>query len=200
MPAKTRTLAGWGSVLPMVAIGMLGACSSVQTISLAYTPATNVAPVAGASRVSLDVVSQDKRAQVKDQVGTIRGSSRRIVADNDVADLVRKGIEQGLKDEGFVLAAGGLVVTVELQNFYCDASLGPTAAVAFTVRARTGAGRTLYSHYYEGAGRAGILQSADNCKVALEQALGAAINQVIEDKALQSALLAAANPPAPGKS
>jgi uncharacterized lipoprotein YajG len=173
----------------MIAFALLAACAE-QRISLDYKPATNIAPVVGADRVSLDVVSQDKRPQFKDQVGTIRGSSRKIVADADVADLVRSAIEHGFKAEGFVLAAGGLVVTVELQNFYCDASLGPTAAVAFTLRARTGAGRTLYSRYYEGAGRAGVLQSADNCRVALEQAVGGAVGQVIEDKALQAALLA----------
>ena len=66
---------------------------------------------------------------------TIR-SSKRIVVDTDVADLVRGAVEQGLKAQGFALAAGGLVVTVELQNFYCDFSFTISAGVAFTLRVR----------------------------------------------------------------
>jgi hypothetical protein len=171
--------------------GALAACGT-ETISLASPRAAAVAPVAGAERVSLDVVSQDKRPQFQDRVGTYRGTTnRKIVADNDVADYVRGGIEQGLKAEGFVLAAGGLVVTVELQNFSCDASIGTTAAVAFTLRARTSAARTLYSRYYEGSGSAGTFKAASNCKAALEQAAAAAVDQALGDKALQSALLSA---------
>jgi uncharacterized lipoprotein YajG len=175
----------------MIALGLLSACSTERTLSLAQPPAPNAAAVAGAGQVSLDVVSQDKRPQYRDRVGTMRGSNVKMVADTDVADFVRSAVEGALKAEGFVLAAGGLVVTVELQNFYCDASTNPTAAVAFTVRARTGAGRTLYSHHYEGTGRSGFLQTADNCKAALEQAVGGAIRQVTDDKTLPAALLSA---------
>jgi hypothetical protein len=171
--------------------GALAACGP-ETISLAPPRTAAVAAVAGAERVSLDVVSQDKRPQFQDRVATYRGTTnRKIVADSDVADYVRGGVEQGLKAEGFVLAAGGLIVTVELQNFYCDASIGTTAAVAFTLRARTGSGRTLYTRYYEGSGSAGTFQAASNCKAALEQAAAAAVDQALRDKALQSALLSA---------
>jgi uncharacterized lipoprotein YajG len=200
MLGKKRTVTDWGRALSIIAIGcMMAACSSEQRISLAYAPATNVAAVAGADQVTLDVVSQDKRAQFKDRVGTVRNSYTKIVADNDVADLVRGAVEHGLKAEGFVLAAGGLIVTVELQNFYSDSTLGTTASVAFTVRARTGAGRTLYSRYYEGKGSAGVFQTAENAKAALDQAVGNAVNLVIEDKALQVALLSAASTPPAGK-
>jgi uncharacterized lipoprotein len=184
--------------LSIVAIGCaLVACTGEERISLTYAPAPNVAAVAGADQVTLDVVSQDKRAQFKDRVGTVRGSSRRIVADNDVVDLLRGAVEHALKVEGFVLAAGGLIITVELQNFYCDYSFGTTASVAFTARARNGAGRTLYTRYYEGAGKgsSSLFQTAESAKEALEQAIGNAVNQVIEDKALQAALLSAASTP-----
>ena len=182
----------WAAKFAAIGIlGLVAACGTKPPISLTQPPAPAVAPVAGADRVGLDVVSQDKRPQYKDRVGTIRGSNARVVADTDVADFVRSAVESALKAEGFVLAAGGLTVTVELQNFYCDAGTNPTAAVAFTVRARTGAGRTLYSQHYEGSGRSGFLQSAENCKAALEQAVGSAVQQLADDKALPAALLSA---------
>jgi uncharacterized lipoprotein YajG len=150
----------------------------------------------------LDVVSQDKRAQFADRVGTIRGSRRMIVVDTDVTDLVRGAVEQGLKAQGFVLAAGGLVVTIELQNFYCDFSFSVSAGVAFTLRVRDKAGRTLFTHYYEGTRSEGssLFQSTETCKPAFERAIQHAVSQVMDDKALQAALLSASvkTPPAKG--
>lgn len=182
------------AVLIAAIICALAACGREEKISPSYTPLTGVAIVPGADRVSLDVVSQDNRATLKDRVGTVKQPWMRVVADNDVAALVRGAIARGLKDQGFVLAAGGLIVTVELQNFYGDYSLGADASVAFTLRVRDSIGRTLYTRYYEGSGKAGlglIFQAADRIKTALEQATGNAVKQAMDDKALQRALLSA---------
>jgi uncharacterized lipoprotein YajG len=182
----------WATKVAAIGIlGLVAACGTRPPISLTQPPAPTVAPVAGAGAVRLDVVGQDKRPQYRDRVGTVRGSNAKVVTDTDVADFVRGAVEGALKAEGFALAAGGLTVTVELQNFYCDAGTGPTAAVAFTVRARTAAGRTLYSQHYEGTGRSGFVQSDENCKAALEQAVGSAVRQLADDKALPAALLSA---------
>jgi uncharacterized lipoprotein YajG len=183
--------------LPVGAIRLaLSACQTDFPLSLAY-PQTRVAALPGAENVSLDVVGEDKRSEFKDRVGTFRGSYKRFVADNDVTETVRSAVEHGLKDQGFVIAAGGLVVVVELQNFYCDCSNTARASVAFTARARDGGGRRLYSHYYEGSNTVGgsLMQmpetTAANAKSALEQAIGAAVSSMMEDKAMQGALLAA---------
>jgi len=176
----------------LIACG-LAACGREERISLVYTPPASDAVIPGADRVSLDVVVRDQRAQFTDRVGTLRGSSKILVADNDVSELVRGAIAHEFEGQGFVSAAGGLIATVELQNFYCDYSISTVANVAFTIRVRDLAGLTLYSHYYEGTGNdsSGIFLSAASAKGALEQAIGRAVKQVGEDKELQVALLTA---------
>ena len=189
MPAGTVRLI---MSIMMIACG-LAACGREERIALVYMPPASDAVVPGADRVSLDVVVRDKRAQFTDRVGTLRGSSKILVADNDVSELVRSAIAHEFEGQGFVPAAGGLIVTVELQNFYCDYSMSTVANVAFTIRVRDLAGLTLYSHHYEGTGKdsSGIFLSKTNAKAALEQALGRAVKQVGEDRALQLALLSA---------
>jgi uncharacterized lipoprotein YajG len=196
MDAKSDMAGSCGPSLSLLAlVCVLVACTHEERISLSSPAPANVAPVAGADRVSLDVVTQDKRAQFADRVGTVRSNSKRIVSDGDVADLIRSAVEQGMKAQGFVLAAGGLIVTVELQNFYCDRSWSTSASVAFTLRARDNAGRTLYARYYESTGKEGatLAQGADDCRLAFERAIQSVVKQVIDDKALQTALLSAAS-------
>jgi uncharacterized lipoprotein YajG len=173
-------------------VGLVAACTHEERVTLS-PPVVNVAPVSGAEQVNLDVVSQDKRVQFKDRVGTLRSSSMRIVADADVADLVRGAVASGLQKQGFALTAGGLILTVELENFYCDIYYATSASVSFTLRVRGDAGRTLYAHHYEGAGSAGsaIFDRNAAAKKALEEAVGAAIDQVMQDRSLQRALLSA---------
>jgi uncharacterized lipoprotein YajG len=191
-------MVGWNACRYALCAAALAvaACGDRDTrISLAPMPAPAVGIVAGADRVALDVVKQDKRAQFQDRVGTFRGEGlRKIVTDTDVADYVRSGLARGLAAEGFVLAPNGLVLTVELQNFYCDYTTNGTGArVAFTLRARTPAGRTLYSKYYDASGVGGgsIFDPGERARTALEQATANAVKQALDDKALQAALFGA---------
>ncbi len=176
--------------LVALAAGLLAACSS-PPIALDAPAMPAVSAVAGAGAVRLDVVGQDKRSQFSDRVGTYRILTRGpVTAGNDVTDYVRSAVASSLTAEGFVPAAGGLVVIVELQNFYCDVgTFTTTAAVAFTLRARTLAGRTLYAHYYEASAIAGSGGSSGNCKAGLQQATAEAIRKVALDQDLTAALV-----------
>src|SRR5476651_2013271 len=136
---------------------LLSGCSSTIDVSFENSRLPGVAVVPGAERVSLDVVARDARVQFKDRVGTLRHNAQKIVANNDVADLVRSSVEQLFKDQGFTVAAGGLIVTKEVQNFYFDSNFGSTSSVIFTLRARDLTGRTLYSHGYEGSAEGGLV-------------------------------------------
>jgi uncharacterized lipoprotein YajG len=183
--------------VPMCLIAVIActqAACSERRISLAYTPPGNVAAVPGASQVTLDVVGLDKRMQVKDRIGEFRGSPLRVVAEKDVPVLVRGAVAGALTDQGFFLASSGLVVTVELLNFYCAYEYRAKATVAFALHVDDAAGRTLYTGAYDGASVAGgpySLHPIDQVTTALDQATGEAIKQLIEDKALQRALLSA---------
>ena len=187
-----------GMVALSAAIG-LSACVE-RPISLSYVPPSPSAAIPGAEKVKLDVVAVDKRAQFMDRVGTANGA--RIIADGDVKELVRSAIERELTARGFSVAAGGLVVTVELQNFYINYTFSSSADVAFSIRVRgnSGAGPSLFSHYYQSTSKThGTFESAKaGSKACLEEALAGAVKQVMDDRNLQAALLsAAASPPAP---
>lgn len=187
-----------GEAMAVASAITLAACGAQQPISLAYVPATTSVAIPGAEKVRLDVVAVDKRTQFTDRVGT--ADRRRIVADGDVKELVRSAIERELTARGFIVAAGGLVITIELQNFYIDYTLSSSADVAFSIRVRgdAGAGPTLYSHYYASTSKTHAAFGSANAgsKESLEEALASAVKQVMEDRSLQAALLSgAAKPP-----
>jgi uncharacterized lipoprotein YajG len=180
---------------------LLAACNSLseESVAIAYVPSSAPAAVPGAENVSLSVIAVDKRAQLRDRIGTKRAvNTARLLAANDVIDLVRSAVEQDFKAEGFVIGSGGLTVTIDVQNFYNDfrsegAFPSALANVAFTLRVKDGAGATLYTRFYEGNGKVENVfnQSADTAKVALQQALANAVRQVTEDQALQAVLQSA---------
>jgi uncharacterized lipoprotein YajG len=175
----------------MFAIALAG-CGGNIDIVLDSPRLPGVAVVPDAASTSLDVVARDARVQFKDRIGTLRHNSQKIVADNDVVDTVRSAVESVLKDQGFVLAPNGLIVTVELQNFYFDSNFSTASSVIFTLRVRDLSGRSLYVHGYEGSSTGGMVMSfgvGEKAKRELKAALEDALKKVNEDTALQKVLL-----------
>ena len=185
-----RTVGCLGLVIAFAVL--LSACGDPTVrVSLVYAPTHTPDVVPGAGAVALDVVNQDKRVQFKDRIGAVRGG-RNIGTDSDPSELVRGAVEQELKGQGFVVAPGGLVLTVELQNFFCDYGFASSINIGFTIRLRDASGRTLYSHYYEGGANSGDVLTFDMkgaVKKLVEQALAQALDLVAGDKSLQRALL-----------
>jgi uncharacterized lipoprotein len=179
----------------------LTACNTIidEKTSIDFVPSSVPGILPGAENVSLSVVAVDKRTQYRDRISSKRTAVGTIVTPtNDVIDLVRRAVEQEFKAEGFVIGDGGIAVTVEVQNFYTDfpmpgLTMSAAADVALTLRAKNSADVTLYSRFYDGTGKVDPIfnESAANVKIALQQALANAIQQMVEDKALQSALLSA---------
>lgn len=195
-------------------LASLGACAlSEDKVPIDYIPPEATAPVAGAAAVKLEVTTTDQRVQYRDRISVKKNmygmEMARIMATNDVVDLVRSGVEQGLKAEGFAIGPGGLAVTIELQNFYNNFRAGvasgmAVAEVAFALKVRNAAGVLLYSQFYSATNTDDgiVLAAGTNAKPSLEKATTLAIKQMLDDKALQDALIAtAAKPgarPAPG--
>lgn len=179
-----------------------GACAlSEDKVAIDYIPPDAPAPVTGAPAVTLEVKGADERAQYRDRVSVKKNGygmeMARIVATNDVVDLVRSAVEQGLKAEGFAIGSGGLTVSIELQNYYNNFRAGlatgmAVSEVAFALKVRNPAGTLVYSQFYSATNtNDGIfLASGANAKASLEKATTLAIKQVLDDKALQEALIA----------
>jgi uncharacterized lipoprotein YajG len=178
----------------------LSACSNLrdESVAIEYKPESSpVAVVPGAEKVEVYLVGVDKRVERTNNVATKEGIfAAQVSASNDVVEVVRSAVEQGIKSEGFVIGGGGPVITVEVQNVHNayrpDGFSNATRAnVAFTLRVKNAIGATLYSSFYEGSGKTSyfIDESADEAKASLEQALAVAIRLVTTDNALSAALL-----------
>src|SRR5690348_14433078 len=90
----------------VLAAGCLSACAlSEDKVPVDYIPNTGVAPVAGAQMVSLTVTGADRRSQYTDRISTKKNGygmeMARIVATNDVVEVVRGGVERELKAQGY---------------------------------------------------------------------------------------------------
>jgi|SRR4051812_18383910 uncharacterized lipoprotein YajG len=190
------------AAIACLAAGLLSACAlSEDKVPVDYVPNTGVAPVAGAEAISLTVTGADRRSQYVDRISTKKNGygmeMARIVATNDVVEVVRGGVERELKAQGYAIGAGGLSVTVELQNFYNNFRLGlvtggAVADVALAIKVRNAAGTLLYSQLYDASISNDIfMASGTNAKASLEKALTIATMKIVEDKALQAALLSA---------
>ena len=192
---------GVGRVAIAIAIaGLVCACAlSESKVPIDYIANTDVAPVAGAEAVSLSVTGVDRRTQYVDRISTKKNSygmeMARIVAENDVVEVVRGGVERELKAQGYAIGAGGLSITVELLNFYNNyrigfTSVGAVADVAVSLKVRNAAGTLIYSQLYDASNTDEVFMgSPSKAKESLQKALTVTTRKIVEDKALQQALL-----------
>jgi uncharacterized lipoprotein len=198
------------AAVAVVAAGLLSACAlSEDKVPVDYIPNTGVMPVGGAEAVSLTVTGLDRRAQYMDRISTKKNGygmeMARIVATNDVVEVVRGGVERELKAQGYAIGPSGLSVTVELQNFYNNfrvglVSGGAVADVAVAVKVRNAAGALVYSQLYDASITNDVfMASGTNAKEALQKALTVTTKKILEDRALQDALLSE-RPAAPAQS
>jgi len=188
----------------------LSACAlSEDKIAIDYIPPEARPPVAGAAAVTLEVRGTDERQQYRDRVSTKKNGygmeMARITATNDVVEVVRSGVEQGLKAEGFSIGPGNLMVSIELQNFYNNYRVGLVSAeavaeVAFALKLRNAAGTLLYNRFYSVANTYdGVFwMGGANAKASLEKATTLVVRQVLDDTALHDALMATIAKPTPG--
>jgi len=199
-----------------VVIGAVALAASMSACALTEdrVPIDNVPPearppVAGAAAVTLEIKGIDERQQYRDRIGTKKNGygmeMARITATNDVVEVVRLGVEQGLKAEGFGIGPGNLTVNIELQNFYNNYRVGLVSAdavgeVAFALKVRNAAGTLLYNQLYSVANvYDGVFwMGGANAKASLEKATALVVRQVLDDTALQAALLATVAKPPPG--
>jgi len=189
------------AAIAVLAAGMLSACAlSEDKVPVEYVVNTGVAPVPGAQMVSLTVTGADRRTQYTDRISTKKNGygmeMARIVATNDVVEVVRGGVERELRAQGYAIGPGGLTVIVELQNFYNNFRSGlvqgsAVADVAVAIKVRNAAGALVYSQLYDATNSIDVMMaSGTNAKASLERALTLTTQKILEDKALQAALLA----------
>ena len=202
------------TMVAVVAAGTLSACALVEDkVPVDYVSAgvPETGALAGAADVAIVLTATDQRTVFADRIGTKKNvygmEMARIVATNDVVELVRGSLERELRALGFRTEAGGVPVGIELQNFYNDFRTGfwsgdAVAEVAFVLKVRDASGALLFSQLYSATGIEEKIQiaSGENAKAALQKALTGAIKAAIDDPQLRQALLSArSRPPAPAR-
>ena len=110
-------------------------------------------------------------------------------------------MQEELTAQGFTVGPGGAILTIELLDFYSDfkpAFIIPTAdsaaEVSFSVQVGSPGSAAVYSKIYrgQGTGTDAFVMTPGAARVALEQALTAAVQQASGDSGLRTALAAAA--------
>jgi len=132
---------------------------------------------------------RDKVGIMKNDLGIRIGP---IIAQNDVADLLKKAIEVELKDCGFELAHGSAIVLVELNKYYYDFdydfwTVGGTgvAEVVMNIHVKKPNKSILYSKLITGEYRYSQLRltTGKDAKIALDTALEYAMSELFADAA-----------------
>lgn len=188
----------------LAAVCVLSGCAlGDEKIAVAYVAPANLTIVDGANAVTLAVNVQDGRASNRDRIGSKKNGygmeTARILAANNVIELVRTAVEHELESLGFNIGPGGYAVNVEVQTFYNDFKttffkLDAVAEVALNLTALNPDGTFAYSRSYKGIGmnQSLVVALPSTAQPALEQALTNAMEQLIQDDNLHKTLVAAA--------
>jgi uncharacterized lipoprotein len=195
-------------VIVALSIGLLlGACAlAPETIDINYASHPAASPTReGAAGGLVELRTIDGRLSHRDRVGTKKNGYgvelARITASRGPLDLVRNAVQQELTASGFTVGPGGAVLTIELLDFYSDfkpAFIIPVAdsaaEVSFSLQVGT-PGTPVFSKIYrgQGTGTDAFVMTPGATRVALEQALATAMQQVTDDAALRTALASAAS-------
>lgn len=186
------------------AIASLSGCAlTTEQISLNYTPQPNVAKIAGAGNVSVNVQVTDQRpdkSKVSSKKNGFGAEMAPITASEDVAVTVRKAIEQELQSRGFQLGSDMALVKIaaDLTRFYNDHKMGffagdAVADLNMTVVVKSKNGQQLYSKQIiaQGIERNTQLATGNNAKLALDRALENGMKMLFDDQAFLTALMSA---------
>ena len=177
-----------------------GCALTKDYVVLSYDPQTNVEKIKEADTVKVKVEISDVRA-IKDKVSSKKNSygmeMAPIIAQNDVADTLKKAIEVELKNRGFDLGEGLVLVFAELSKYYNDFKTGfwsgrAVAEVVMNVQVKKPDKTILYSKMIAGDNSHTVqLASGKNAKITLDGALRDAISKLFNDTSFVDSLFKA---------
>lgn len=169
-------------------LALTGCAFSSEKIDVNYTPAANPTLIQGASDIRVDVRINDVRART-DRVGSrTNGYGAELGAidlNQNVSVLIENAIETELRNRGYKLENGKVVVQVEIHDFYNRFQTGfwsgtATASVRLNVKIKDAAGTFIFSEMIAGQGTKESVQmmTGKNAKPPLEEALKNAMNSL----------------------
>jgi len=186
-----------------LAVLLAGCALTEDQVAVQYNAPANTTRIQDAALVAVSVTAQDGRVSYRDRVSTKKNGygmeMAKIVASNDVVELVRGAVEKEFGAFGLNIGANDLQATVDLQVFYNDFKIGffagdAVAEVSFNLTVRSPQGNILYSRSYRGVGtnKDILLAMGEQALPALQAALSKAMEQFVADAGLHAALEQAA--------
>jgi uncharacterized lipoprotein YajG len=185
-------------VLLLMLVATLAGCAlNPLSVLVTYQRESNIAPVAGASLIHVQVVGEDQRAD-KTSVGQY--DQQPIVAGNNVIDTARDAVQSELQARGFVIdsAPANTVVRVQVLrlsgHFFSSLFFSSyTAELIMHVEVERPGKGIAYSQSFDETDTyhpSVFANVSDDFGAALSGALQKGVAQLLEDPAFMAALLA----------
>lgn len=179
-----------------------GCALTKESIDINYTPQADVKTIDGASNVQVNTSVNDNRLD-KGRVSCKKNGygmeMAPILCNQEISDTLRSAIDEELKNRGFQIGSGNVVVDVELNKFYNDFKLGfwsgsAVADVQMNVKVKDRAGNVLYTETIQEQNVAKGVQimNGNNARMSLEAVLDKTVRQLFEKTAFVDALFKAA--------
>lgn len=176
----------WLIILVVASLGLSACGLQSDTITISYMSEGNAQVLSGANGTVVDVEVVDLRSN-KSEVSK-KGDEYEFLApilvENDVGQVLRAAIETELRNRGFDVGEGGVVVLAELSKFYNRFRASNSEAEVFIhVQVKKATGDLIYSEIIEGKGinpDVG-LRSGANAKIALETAMRDAVSKLMSN-------------------
>lgn len=182
--------------ISLIAIFLAGCGLTTERIPISYRPEGATIRIQGVEKTHVVVRVSDLRKNPPElsKKGDEYEILAPILAENDVAEVLRQAIASELKQAGYTIGPSGAVVDVELNKFYNRFLGGKSVAEIFMhVQVRDQSGGLRFSTIVQGEGvKTGVaLRSGENAKYALDAALSDAVRRLMTDIRFTDALLAA---------
>jgi uncharacterized lipoprotein YajG len=191
----------------VAAIALSGCALTQERITLQYNPQENVVLATGAENISVEVNLIDQRPEKSNKVSVKKngfGMEMAVISsDEDVPTVIKRIMETELKARGFQINPGSAIVKIntDLGRFYNDFKNGffagdAVAELAMSVNVMTKTGYLLYSKHVNAQGIAANIQlnTGNNARIALNDALQKSMKILFEDNTFVNALLTADKP------
>jgi uncharacterized lipoprotein YajG len=178
-----------------------GCALTKDYVVLSYDPQVNVEKIKEADAIKVKVEISDART-MKDKVSCKKNGygmeMAPIIARNDVAETIKNAIETELKNRGFNLTEGSVLVFAELTKYYNDFKTGfwsgrAVAEVVMNVQVKKPDYSIIFSKIIAGESTISNLQlaSGKNAKIALDGALKDAVLKLFSDPSFIKSILKA---------
>jgi uncharacterized lipoprotein YajG len=189
----------WRALLALMAAALpiLSGCAfTTGHVDLAYQPTTQATKLATPESPHVTVVVTDKRPTqaVGQKINGFGMKTAEIVSNTDVPSTVKSAFDTELNGRGFTIGTGGDVISVSLNNFQNQFTLGffsgeATATIGMQVTVKRPDGSVAYDKYIIGQSKDWVeIGGEDNAARQLDAAMQDGLSKVFSDSAFVDSL------------